>query len=133
MPKINGSDWPKTIDGIDEFFHKFYALTTIHLAYIIRKDSTPKEGEETEWDDPLEQMIERAPHTITETNGTIIKHPTFVTDNKMLFDKLAQVTREHKCWTYIKPHARSRNGRAAYMAFKNHCLGPNKLATWLYS
>ena len=72
-------------------------------------------------------MIERAPHTITEANGTIIKHPTFVTDNKMLFDKLAKLTREHECWTYIKPHARARNGRAAYMAFKNHNLGPNNI------
>ena len=88
---------------------------------------TPKEGEETDWDDPLEQMIERAPQTITVANGTIIKHPTFATDNKMLFDKLAELTREHECWTYIKPHARARNGRAAYMAFKNHYLGPNNI------
>ena len=48
-----------------------------------------------------------SPHTLTEANGTIIKHPTFVTDNKMLFDKLAELTREHECWTYIKPHARA--------------------------
>ena len=75
----------------------------------------------------MEQMIERAPHTITEANGTIIKHPTFVRDNKMLFDKLAEPTREHECWTNIKPHARARNGRTAYMAFKNHYLGPNNI------
>ena len=72
-------------------------------------------------------MIERAPHTIKEANGTITKHPSFVTDNKMLFDKLAELTRDHECWTYIKPHARARNGRAAYMAFKNHYLGPNNI------
>ena len=40
----------------------------------------------------LGQMIERVPHTITEADGTIIKHPTFVTDNKMLFDKLDELT-----------------------------------------
>ena len=72
-------------------------------------------------------MIERAPHTITEANGTIIKHPTNVTDNKMLFDKLAELTREHECWTYIESHGRARNGRAAYMAFKNHYLGRNNI------
>ena len=38
----------------------------------------PKEGEETDWDDSLD--------------GPIIKHPTFVTDSKMLFDKLAELT-----------------------------------------
>ena len=93
---------------MDEFFRKCYGITRIALAYIIRKDTTPKEGEETYWDDLLEQMIERAPHTITEASGTIIKHPTFVKDNKMLFDKLAELTRDHECWTYIKPHARAR-------------------------
>ena len=45
----------------------------------------------------------------------------------MLFDKLAELTREHECWTYIKLHARARNGRATYMAFKNHYLGPNNI------
>ena len=94
---------------------------------MIRKDTPPKEGEEADRDDLLEQMIDRAPHTITEANGTITKHPTFVTDNKMLFDKLAELTREHECCTYIKPHARARNRRAAYMAFKNHYLGPNNI------
>ena len=81
---------------MDEFFKNCYGITSIPLAYIFRKDTTPKEGEETDWDDPLEQMIERAPHTITGANGTI-KHPTFVTDNKMLFDQLAELTRDHKC------------------------------------
>ena len=99
----------------------------IPLAYIIRKDSKPKEGEETDWDDPLEQLIERGPHTITEANGTIIKHPMFVPDNKMLFDMLAELTREHECWTCIKSHARARNGRAAYVALNNHYLGPNSI------
>ena len=48
-------------------------------------------------DDTLEQIIERVPHTLTE---------------------LPELTRENKCWTYIKSHARARNGRAVYMAFK---------------
>ena len=55
---INKIDWPKTFNGIDEFVCNCCG-TNITLAYIVRKDSTPKEGEETTWDDPLEQMIER--------------------------------------------------------------------------
>ena len=58
------------------------------LAYIIRKDSTPMEGEETAWDDPWDQIIERVSYTITEADGTIIKHPTFMTDNKMFLTSL---------------------------------------------
>ena len=57
-------------------------------------------------DNPLEQIIEGVSHTLTE---------------------LAELTREHECWTYIKPHARARNGRAAYMAFKSHYLGHNNI------
>ena len=52
-----------------------------------RPNTQGKEDNDT--DDPLEQMIERAPHTLTEANDIIIKHHTIVTDNKMLFDKLA--------------------------------------------
>ena len=45
----------------------------------------------------------------------------------MGFDNLAKLTCEDECWTYIKPHARARNGQEAYMAFKNHYLGPNSI------
>ena len=72
-------------------------------------------------------MIERAPHTITEANCTITKHRTFVTDNKMIFDKLAELTRDHECWSHFKPHSRPQNGRAGYMVFKNHYVGPNNI------
>ena len=75
----------------------------------------------------MEQLLERAPHIIAEVDGTIIKHPTFGTDYKIFFNKLAELTCEHEYWTYIKPHARARNGREAYMAFKNHYLGPNNI------
>ena len=80
-PMINERDWPNTFDGTDEFSHKCYGIISVHSAYIIRKDSTPEEKEDTDMDDPLGQMIERVPRTLTEVNDTIIKHHTFVTDN----------------------------------------------------
>ena len=67
------------------------------------------------------------PHTITEANGTIIKTSHFCYREQDAFDKLAELTRGHECWTFIKPHVRARNGRAAYMAFKNRYLGPNNI------
>ena len=103
---------------MDEFFRRCYGITSIPL---------PKEGEETDWNGQLEQIIDRAPHTIKEADGTAIKHPTFVTNNKMLFDKFAELTRDHECWTYIKPQARARDDRAAYMAFNKYYLGPNNI------
>ena len=48
---INTRDWPKPFDGIDRFLMKCYGISSICLAYIVRKGPTPKEGEETDWDD----------------------------------------------------------------------------------
>ena len=127
-PIINERDWPKTFDGMDEFFRTCYRITSIPLANIIRKETTPKEGEETDWDDPLDQMIERAPCRL---RGKWHHHETLHIYDRQLFDKLAELTRDHECWTYIKPHARARNGRAAYMAFKNHYLGSNNIGKML--
>ena len=122
---INERDWPKTFDWIDEFFRKCYGIASIPLAYIIRKDATPKEGEETDWDDLLEQMIESAPHGITEAN------PTFGTENKMLFDKLAELTRKHECWTYIMPHPEPEMAGQPTWPSRTIILGLTTLATWL--
>ena len=60
-------DLPKTIDRIDEFFHKHY------------KSMVENQGKNIV--DYLPNEIERAPHTLTEANDSIIKHHSFVTDN----------------------------------------------------
>ena len=90
----------------------------------------PKEREEADWDDPLEQMIEWTPHTITKTNGTIRKHTTFVTDSTMLFHKHDKLTKDHECWTYIKPHARAEMAEQPTWPSSTIVLGPTKLAMW---
>ena len=93
----------------------------------MREHVKPMEGEEDNWDDNLDQMIDRAPHFIPQVGAYPARHPTFIMDNKTVFDKLAQITRNYACWLYVKPFLRSCNGRAAYVAFRNHRLGPNNV------
>ena len=84
------------------------------------------EGEEDTWDDPLDQMIDQAPHFIPQVGANPTRQPTFIMHNKTVFDKLAEMTRSYTCWSYVKPFLRSRNGCAAYVAFHNHYLGPKQ-------
>ena len=74
------------------------------------------------------QMIDRAPHWVPEAGGVgAVRHPSYVVDNKTVFDKLAEICRIHGCWTYIKPFLRRCNGRSAFLALIKHYLGPHNV------
>ena len=124
---IDDRNWPRTFDAIDEYFWNSFSMTNIPLVYVMREHVEPMEGEEDTWDDPLDQMIDRAPHFIPQVGANPTRHPTFIVDNKTVFDKLAEITRSYACWSYIKPVLRSCNGQAAYVMFCNHYLGPNNV------
>ena len=72
-------------------------------------------------------MIDQAPHFISQVGANPARHPTFIMDNKTVFDKLAEMTRNYACWSYVKPFLRSRYGRATYVTFRNLYLGPNNI------
>ena len=61
---INERDWPKTLM---ELMNSSTSVMDNQYPFGLHHQERlhTKEGEETDWDDPLEQMIERAPHTIT--------------------------------------------------------------------
>jgi hypothetical protein len=40
---------------------------------------------------------------------------------------MANITRAHDCWTYVKPAQRNKDGRRAFLLLWNHFLGPNNL------
>ena len=39
------------------------------------------------------------------------------------------MTRDHKCWTYVKAHQRASDGRGAFLGLRNHYLGSNSVNT----
>ena len=69
-------------------------------------EATPEANDpETNYDTPQDEMIAHAPMMIA--NGD--EHPTFLTDRQTIWDKISDLTREHECWTYVKPAQRARN------------------------
>ena len=56
------------------------------------------------------------------------EHPTFLTDRQTVWDKISDLTREHECWTYVKPAQRARDGRQGFTLLFDHYLGQNSTA-----
>ena len=125
-PVIDDKDWPTMMDALREYFRNIYGITKIPLLYVVREQETPRDEPEGHWEDPMMQMIDWAPHWIPAAGGAgAVRHPSYMVDNKMVFDKLAEICHTHSCWTYIRPFLRQCNGQSAFLALVNHFLGPN--------
>jgi hypothetical protein len=128
-PKIDEKNWAKTMEAMDEWLRLIPGERRLPLAYVIRKDiALPGDEDPAEsYPSITDEMVRRAPIGTMNPDGTITYHPTFRVNNCLCFDKLAAWARDHSCWTYIKPFAKSRDGRKAWMALFNHYLGPNNV------
>ena len=122
---INDKDWPKTMEGLQEYLRSCLGVTKIPLAYVIRDTMIVP----TAADDPpdnyatdIDEMIARAPIRNAADNG-FTAH--YLTDREAVWDKISNLTRDQQCWTYIKPAQRARDGRDAYLRLFDHYLGPN--------
>jgi hypothetical protein len=51
--------------------------------------------------------------------------PTYIHDRSKVWQTMAEVCRDDKCWIYVKPFQRSRDGRGAFQALHTHYLGAN--------
>ena len=81
----------RTMDALREYSHNMYGITKIPLLYVVCEQETHMDKPEGHWEDPLMQMINWAPHWILATGGVgAIRHLSYVVDNKMVFDKLAE-------------------------------------------
>ena len=81
----------------------------------------PLEG----YDSFQEEMIARAPILDPAGNYTA----TFLSDRQRVWEKIAEITRDHDCWTYVRPAQCSRNGRLAYLGLYYHYLSENNVDT----
>ena len=97
------------------------------MAYVVRKDedipvAEPDGGYATVQD----EMIARAPH-FTMAGDVRTDDPTFLVNREKVWEIIAGITREHTCWTHVKPAQRARDGRKAYLALYTQFLGPNNV------
>lgn len=123
-PKIDSKDWPRTFDNVEEYLSGVLGTNSkIPLAYVIRANETPADDPENGWPTPQDELINRAPILDAAGNHTA----TFLEDRAKVWELISDMTRNEDCWTYIKPSRGTRNGRAAFLDWKNHFLGPNNV------
>ena len=118
-PEINDKDWARTFEAIDEWLRSCLGeFSKIPLAYVIRDNEpiTTDPVAPATWPSKVDELIALAPHD----NDTF-----FPVDNVTVWEKISALTHPHECWTYVRPAQRTRNGRMAYRALKNHYLGLN--------
>ena len=116
------------MESIHEYLRSYLGDRKIPLAYVVRKDET------VPVDDPIggyptvqDAMIARARHFTTEADGTRLLDPVYTTNREKVYEIIAKITRDHTCWTYVKPAQRTRDGRLAYQGLYQHFLGPNNV------
>lgn len=127
VPSINAKDWPKTMESILEYLRSYLGDKKIPLAYVVRKDeNVPDEDPDGGYATVQDEMIARAPH-FTTVGAVRTLDPTFLVNREKVWEIIARITREHSCWTYVKPAQRTRDGRMAYLALYTHFLGPNNV------
>ena len=128
LPTINAKDWPKTMEAIDEYLRSVLGERKIPLAYVVRKnDSIPDDDDDVIYPTIQDEMIARAPHYTPAANNVKIPDAIYLVNRGKVWDIISKITREHPCWTYVKPAQKTRDGRMAYNGLYLHYLGPNNV------
>jgi hypothetical protein len=125
-PTIDPKNWPKTMDALQDYFSSVLGETKAPLAYVIRDvAAVPPEANDpaANYDTPENEMIARMPHQDTAVPPQNL--PTYIHDRSKVWQAISEVTKDDKCWTYVKPFQRSRDGRGAFQALHTHYLGAN--------
>ena len=125
-PTISEKNWSKTLEEVEEYLRNHLGHTKIPLAYVVRKEQdVPPHATDPQDGYPViqDEMIRRAPHV----NAAGQKTESFNIDNRHVWTLISELTRDHKCWTYVKPHQRARDGREAFLPLRKHYLGTNNV------
>jgi len=131
-PKVDLRDMTKTFEDVDEYLRACRGdKSKIPLSYVIRKEeavTASADDPPTNYDSIEDEMEARAPHYLLQGNGQphdpVQYHRYYREDNKQVYDLLVDVFEDTPTLTYLKPFSRTKNGRAAYMAAYEKCLGP---------
>ena len=71
-------------------------------------------------------MIAHA-HHVHDIALNIMHDPIFMINNRAVWNILADLGHDHKCWMYLKPFQQHHNGRAAFLALHDHYLRSNNV------
>ena len=104
------------IENLTDHFAQKHGGHKAPLSYVIREDDDiPAVADDEPFGEPShdEELERRLPHT-----GMIYK-----ADNTAVWGVIRQVTNGGPAWPWVQSHARSQNGRAAFLALRAHYLG----------
>lgn len=103
-PKIDASNWPKTLKALEEYIRGFLGTTDVPLLHVTREEQDVPDAAanlaagqpNSPYESVQAEMIARAPHLTTGANP----HPTpeYLTDWERVWDLIASVARAHECW-----------------------------------
>jgi hypothetical protein len=126
-PVIDGEDWPKILETLREYLGACLGGTDLPLAYVVRRSLDPTPRPPGGWASNEVHMTARAP-IVTNPGGAIPDYTVnFKADNKQVWLKLASICRDKDCWTYIRRHQKTQNGRAAFWSLHDHYLGASNV------
>ena len=105
------------LEDLDNYFERKRGVSGIPLAAYVRANPVvePEATDPNGFGTPtiLSEMIRRASH----------EGPTATTDMVAVWETICHVTHDGPGWGWVMSFARTRNGRAAYLALKSHYLG----------
>ena len=125
------TNWPDTIEAMEEHLKSVLGRDGITLAWITRQERQVKPAGEdptSNYQTRQEELIMRAPH-LERVNQVEQQTASYNADNEAVWEIIAQWTRTTECWTYVRPAQRTRDGRLAFKNLKEHYLGPNNVDT----
>jgi hypothetical protein len=114
------------MESIEEYLRSYLGERKLSLAYVVRKnEAVPVNNGEATYPKKQDEMIARAPHHTTNAVNVSVPDPTYLVNREKVWDITSKITREHSCWTYVRPAQCTRDGRMAYPNLHQHFLGPN--------
>ena len=122
---IDKKDWRKTFERIDELLRQYMGVQYVPLAYLTREDGHITDDPDGGWQSKEEELIGRCPIYVDANADPLVFTDDAASDNHKLWEVLADICNKKECWTYCKVGQRTRDGRRAYLALKEHYLGPN--------
>lgn len=111
---VKVEDVRTNIEDLDSYLNTALGETFLPLAYLVRKDvELPAVDPGFGLPSFHEEMVARGDH-----QGT-----AFQRDNTALWNVISHMTHGNFAWSWVSAHERTRSGRAAYQALKQHYLG----------
>ena len=110
--------------SIEEYLRGCLGVQKTPLAYVIHDDiAIPAVDPTGGYPSRQDELITRAPIQDNANQFTA----TYLNDRNRVWEKLSELTRDHECWSYVRPAQRNHDGRLAFSGLKGHYLGVNNV------